>query len=268
MANDRWRDDDRQRWFDHRDRERGDLYRRSMRPVPGQRYLPPAPEQRYATDEDYRYGGEHERDRYESDRYRDGWRGGYESDWRRAQELRNADSIQSYESGRSSESGPTQSYGNRDDYGHERDWWDRTKDEVRSWMGDEEAERRRRRDINENPRRYGAARGGHYGRGPKGYTRSDQRILEDVCDRLMENWNVDASDIEVAVVAGEVTLTGTVDGRDAKRRAEDIAADVTGVKDVQNNLRVRQQQSLSGARSSQDDLRGSSSSALESRPRH
>ncbi len=60
-----------------------------------------------------------------------------------------------------------------------RGWWDRTKDEVRSWMGDESAERRRQAD--------------HYGRGPKGYTRSDERIREDVSDRLMEDWEVDAT---------------------------------------------------------------------------
>jgi osmotically-inducible protein OsmY len=113
----------------------------------------------------------------------------------------------------------------RESRGGERPFWERAKDEVRSWMGDEEAEQRRRAD--------------HRGRGPKGYTRSDERIREDVNDRLMEDWGVDATDIEVSVVAGEVTLTGTVDGRESKRRAEDIAADVLGVRDVQNSLRVR-----------------------------
>jgi hypothetical protein len=55
----------------------------------------------------------------------------------------------------------------------------------------------------------------------------------------MADWGVDATDIEVLVISGEVTLSGTVDGRESKRRAEDIAADVLGVRDVQNNLRVR-----------------------------
>jgi osmotically-inducible protein OsmY len=119
-------------------------------------------------------------------------------------------------------------------------------------MGDEEADRRRRMDE--------AQRDSHYGRGPRGYTRSDQRILEDVSDRLTEDWRVDASEIEVTVNGGEVTLSGTVDSRDAKRRAENIAADISGVRDVQNNLRVRketQQTSQSG------NLTGSSSAALE-----
>jgi hypothetical protein len=53
--------------------------------------------------------------------------------------------------------------------------------------------------------------------------------------------HVDASEIEVTVSSCEVTLSGTVDNRDAKRRAEDIAERVSGVKHVQNNIRVQQQ---------------------------
>ncbi len=79
----------------------------------------------------------------------------------------------------------------------------------------------------------------HAGRGPKGYTRSDDRIREDVNDRLTEDHDVDASDIEVQVQNGEVTLTGTVAQRSDKRRAEDVAEMVSGVKHVQNNLRVK-----------------------------
>jgi hypothetical protein len=76
------------------------------------------------------------------------------------------------------------------------------------------------------------------GLGPKGYTRSDERIHDDICDRLMDDPAIDASDVEVKVADGEVTLTGTVDGRDEKRRAEDSAEFVTGVRNVQNMLRV------------------------------
>lgn len=110
----------------------------------------------------------------------------------------------------------------------DRGWWERTGDEVRSWFGDEDAERRRRMDE-------------YRGRGPKGYTRSDDRIREDVCDRLCDDPRVDASNIEVSVANGEVTLSGTVDARDVKHRAEDCAEDVSGVKNVQNNLRVQMQ---------------------------
>jgi len=80
--------------------------------------------------------------------------------------------------------------------------------------------------------------GEHRGRGPKGYSRSDERIRDDVADRLTADSWLDATDIEVAVKDGEVTLGGHVRSRDDKRRAESLAEDVLGVKHVQNNLRV------------------------------
>lgn len=81
-------------------------------------------------------------------------------------------------------------------------------------------------------------RGGFAGRGPKGYTRTDDRIREDVCERLSQDDDVDASEIEVSVTDGEVTLRGTVVTRSMKHDAEDIAEKVSGVKDVHNELRV------------------------------
>ena len=113
--------------------------------------------------------------------------------------------------------------------GEERGWWDRASDEVASWFGDEEAERRRRMDAQRQ----------HRGRGPKGYRRSDERIKEDVNDRLSDDYSIDASDIEVMVTNTEVTLSGTVDSREDKRRAEDIAESVSGVTNVENRLRVK-----------------------------
>ena len=78
----------------------------------------------------------------------------------------------------------------------------------------------------------------HYGRGPRNYRRSDARILEDVSDRLMVCDEVDASDIEVQVDQGKVTLTGTVESRREKRRAEMVSDWVPGVIDVDNRLRL------------------------------
>jgi hypothetical protein len=77
----------------------------------------------------------------------------------------------------------------------------------------------------------------HRGKGPKGYTRSDDRIREDVCE-LLEDADLDASEIEVKVESGVVTLSGTVSDRSAKRRAEDIAGSARGVKDTTNQLRL------------------------------
>ncbi|EAQ02267.1 hypothetical protein OB2597_19331 [Pseudooceanicola batsensis HTCC2597] len=106
-----------------------------------------------------------------------------------------------------------------------RGFFDKAADEVSSWVGDDDAERRREED--------------HRGRGPRNYTRSDARIEEDVNDRLTDDSAVDASEIEVTVKEREVTLDGHVDSRRAKRRAEDCADTISGIVHVQNNLRIR-----------------------------
>ncbi|HEX5667522.1 MAG TPA: BON domain-containing protein [Chitinophagaceae bacterium] len=155
----------------------------------------------------------------------------------------------------------------------DRGFWDRTKDEVSSWFGDDEAERRREYDrrMNEMEERqptnygYGAIgssnygstmnRPTHRGKGPKDYRRSDDRIREDVSDRLADDEMVDASEIAVLVNNSEVTLTGIVDSREAKRRAEDLAEQVSGVQNVQNNIRVNRE----GAASSRSETSGSNS---------
>ncbi len=118
----------------------------------------------------------------------------------------------------------------RDSHDEDRGWFDRARDEVSAWMGDHDAQRRREHDA--------AIRADHRGRGPKGYRRSDERIREDVSDRLTDDGWLDASSIEVAVKDGEVTLSGTVHARDDKRRAELLAESVSGVDNVQNNLRL------------------------------
>lgn len=91
-------------------------------------------------------------------------------------------------------------------------------------------------------------RGRFVGRGPKGYRRTDERIQEEINEQLTRHPEIDASEVEVSVKNGEVTLSGTVDDRHAKRLAEDIAEECTGVTEVKNNLRVqRQAQSLAGS---------------------
>lgn len=190
-------------------------------------------------------------------------------------------------------------------YGHERGWFDRATDEVASWFGDDEAERRRdmdrmhdmggqgRRDLRSQEYGWQGARqferdsrlggssyeysqhwnrpygrdygeqsygtigpinrwrlGGtefgdfgtrpmHHGRGPRNYQRSDERIREDVIERLTRDPETDATDVEVQVANGEVTLRGLVEERWEKRRVEDICEDIFGVKNVVNHLKVR-----------------------------
>ncbi len=114
--------------------------------------------------------------------------------------------------------------------GEGRNFLDKAADEVASWFGLRDADHRRREEEVRAP---------HRGRGPKSYKRADGRIQEDINDRLTEDPYLDATDIEVTVVGGDVTLTGMVLSREDKRRAERLAEEVSGVGDVQNNLRLR-----------------------------
>src|SRR5690606_19937537 len=86
-----------------------------------------------------------------------------------------------FENDRNYGRGNQRSYGRGDS--EDRSWWDRATDEVSSWFGDEDAERRRSMDRN------------HRGKGPRNYTRSDDRIKEDINDRLSDDPFIDASDI-------------------------------------------------------------------------
>lgn len=123
---------------------------------------------------------------------------------------------------------------NRDNRG---DWWDKARNKVSSWFGSDDDDYRNREQ------RVG---GEHRGKGPKGYHRSDDRIKEDVCDRLSEDVYVDASDVEVDVQDNEVVLKGKVYSREEKRRAEDLVESVSGVRHVENRLRVEQPTYSSG----------------------
>ncbi len=91
-----------------------------------------------------------------------------------------------------------------------------------------------------------SATGSHVGKGPKGYSRSDERIREDVCEALSRHGEIDASEIEVEVENGEVTLTGSVNDRRIKRLAEECVEELSGVRDVTNSIRVSKNESTSG----------------------
>jgi hypothetical protein len=100
----------------------------------------------------------------------------------------------------------------------------------------------------------------HRGKGPKNYRRSDERIHEEICERLKQHADLDASEIEVQVKSGTVTLTGTVSERAEKRMAEDAIDDISGVTDVNNQVRVRQP----GSSSSSSSTSSTSGSSMES----
>ena len=80
--------------------------------------------------------------------------------------------------------------------------------------------------------------GPYTGRGPKGYKRSDQQIIEEACQRLERDGDIDASEIEVTAEDGVIRLRGTVHDRRTKRRAEECIESIYGARDVMNELRV------------------------------
>lgn len=101
---------------------------------------------------------------------------------------------------------------------------------------------------------YGGAERAPVGKGPKNYVRSDERMREEICERLSAQ-PYDWSDVEVHVSDGEATLTGTVRTREIKYVGERIAEGVRGIRDVMNQIRLER------------DARPTES-APESEPRH
>jgi hypothetical protein len=110
------------------------------------------------------------------------------------------------------------------------------------------------------------SRRGRRNKGPKGYQRSDERIKEDLCERLSHHPNLDPSEIEVEVSSGEVTLKGEVDERHEKWMAEECAYEVSGVTEVNNQLRTsrRSQESSRESDGSQRERSTSASSGSSS----
>jgi osmotically-inducible protein OsmY len=118
--------------------------------------------------------------------------------------------------------------GNR---GQHKSWIDRTADKISSWFSDDDdkVDRRFQRQSLLGP---------HRGKGPRGYQRSADRIREDIHDRLHDDPYIDASEVEVEINQNEVILKGYVDSRESKRRAEDLVESISGVRHVENRLRV------------------------------
>lgn len=88
---------------------------------------------------------------------------------------------------------------------------------------------------------YGQPRS-YAGKGPKNYKRSDERIQEEIYEILTWNPDVDATDVEVIVKDGDVTLSGSVIERRMKRLTEELIEDISGVRDVANQLKVKREE--------------------------
>jgi osmotically-inducible protein OsmY len=89
-----------------------------------------------------------------------------------------------------------------------------------------------------------------YPQGPKGYQRSDERLKEDISERLMESHQIDCSDVSLDVRGGKVVLEGTVPSRHMKHAIEDLVDNCPGVQDIDNRVRVAGAMSQSQSQSS------------------
>lgn len=76
------------------------------------------------------------------------------------------------------------------------------------------------------------------GKGPRGWTIRDDRLVEEVSDRLMEDRLLDARGVQVSANAGVVTLAGEVPGASDVAHAEMLARQTAGVAQVVNQLTV------------------------------
>ncbi len=76
-------------------------------------------------------------------------------------------------------------------------------------------------------------------RGPRGWVRPDERILDELCERIVRA-GVDASDLAVEVRDGEVSLEGDLATREERRYVVDLAERTLGVTVVSADIRVRE----------------------------
>lgn len=148
----------------------------------------------------------------------------------------------------SSPGGPQMNWEGRGQRHPQYDWPSRGTHEGREqgyggWSGSNE----------HGPGQWGGSGGQRYM--PKGYKRSDERLQEDICERLSRS-GLDVSEVSVSVSEGRVTLEGSVNERYMKHAIEDCADDCMGVESVENRIRVER----AGSRSGQAVEQGSSAS--------
>lgn len=79
----------------------------------------------------------------------------------------------------------------------------------------------------------------YYGKGPKGWKLSDEKLREKVCEVLLHSHEVDASEMEVKVEEACVYLSGNISSKGMKNVAEDLVGSIPGVEDVFTRLKIK-----------------------------
>jgi osmotically-inducible protein OsmY len=71
------------------------------------------------------------------------------------------------------------------------------------------------------------------------YILPDERARQQACGQLAREPGLDAGEIEVRVLSGELTLTGRVPTEALKLRAQALCTNIAGVTNVRNELAVK-----------------------------
>jgi len=82
-------------------------------------------------------------------------------------------------------------------------------------------------------------RDGTDGGGARLRRKTDDSLAQEIHEILISDSELDATDVEVVVEGGAVTLRGEVEQPDAKLLAEELTESVAGVRLVHNRLVVR-----------------------------
>jgi hypothetical protein len=75
-------------------------------------------------------------------------------------------------------------------------------------------------------------------RGQRARRRPDETLAQEIREVLANDPELDATDVEIEVEGGAVTLSGVVDESDAKLLAEELIETLPGVREVHNRIRV------------------------------
>ena len=78
--------------------------------------------------------------------------------------------------------------------------------------------------------------------GPKSRRKSDESLRQEIREILTADPELEATDIEVEVEGGAVTLRGAVVDPDARLLAEELVESLAGVREVHNRLRVEREE--------------------------
>lgn len=173
----------------------------------------------------------------------------YKGNWHSSDQYRNSNwnydpRDENYYLGRINESGNNDMSREYYSDGHSDRYYRRNELEKPNEMGENDYKIRnpfKNNNFYDRRKRVYSFEGPHRGKGPKNYTRSSHRIKDDAAERLMEDSLVDASNIEIHVKDNGLVLSGTVNSLFEKHRAEELVENVSGIKEVQNNLRVKGQ---------------------------